>query len=144
MVKIFVDINVFIDLYLFRWTEENINSIKNILYHIENKDFIWITSIHTIATLYYVLKNYKISHNDILEYINNIEKVFYIVWWNNETLKRCLNNSSKDFEDGLQYELASESFADYIITNNIKDFKFSEIEVKNPIEFINLFSYNLN
>ena len=140
MIKIFVDINIFIDLYLSRWTEENINSVKKILYYIENKDFIWITSIHTIATLYYVLKNYKIFHNDILEYINNIEKVFYIVWWNNETLKRCLNNSFKDFENWLQYELANENFTDYIITNNIKDFKFSEIEVKNPIEFINLIS----
>ena len=45
------------------------------------------------------------------------------------------NSNFKDFKDGVQYSCAKEVEADLIITNNKKDFTFSEIEVLSPVEF---------
>ena len=46
------------------------------------------------------------------------------------SVKRALaNNSIKDFEDGLQYYSALDSDCTCIITEDIQDFYFSEIEV---------------
>ena len=43
---------------------------------------------------------------------------------------------AKDFEDALQYSSARQAAADYIITRNKKDFRFSDIPVLEPTEFI--------
>jgi predicted nucleic acid-binding protein len=45
------------------------------------------------------------------------------------------NNRVKDFEDGLEYYAAVESNCDCIITEDIGDFYFSDIEVLNSKDF---------
>ena len=46
------------------------------------------------------------------------------------------NSRVHDFEDGLEYYAAIESGCTYIITEDVKDFYFSEIEVLNSQDFI--------
>lgn len=43
---------------------------------------------------------------------------------------------AKDFEDAMQYFSAKEIGADCIVTRNVKDFDFAEIEVLTPHEFL--------
>lgn len=53
-----------------------------------------------------------------------------------EAVLRSLENSSvHDFEDGLEYYAALESKCDCIITEDISDFYFSEIEILNSEDF---------
>ncbi|MGQ0827550.1 MAG: PIN domain-containing protein [Bacteroidota bacterium] len=46
------------------------------------------------------------------------------------------NKKIHDFEDGLQYYSALESDCKYIITEDLKDFYFSEIEVLSSRQFL--------
>jgi predicted nucleic acid-binding protein len=65
----------------------------------------------------------------------------------NESIAKItgLNKKVNDFEDGLQYYSALESGCSYIVTENEKDFHFSEIPVMNSRTFIQkLVTHKLN
>lgn len=53
-----------------------------------------------------------------------------------ETKKIAMNKKIRDFEDGLHYYSAIRSGCDAIITNNLKDFYFSEIGVYTAEDFL--------
>lgn len=54
-----------------------------------------------------------------------------------ETVTQCTGNKKiKDFEDGLEYYAAIDAGCECIITENLKDFYFSEIEVLNAEYFM--------
>lgn len=53
----------------------------------------------------------------------------------NAILKTLDNVKILDFEDGLEYYAAIEMKCDCIVTENLKDFYFSEIEVMNCKDF---------
>ncbi len=56
---------------------------------------------------------------------------------NEEATKKALTNKMiHDFEDGLEYYSALDSKCDFIITEDRKDFYFSEIEVVGCEEFL--------
>lgn len=60
------------------------------------------------------------------------------------SVKHALENSSiSDFEDGLEYYAAVESGCTCIITEDIKDFYFSEIEVLSSQDFFRKHMVNL-
>lgn len=60
-----------------------------------------------------------------------------------EALIKTLNNPSiHDFEDGLEYYAAIESNCDCIISEDISDFYFSEIEVLNCEGFCKRYLFN--
>ncbi len=53
------------------------------------------------------------------------------------SVTKCLENKKiNDFEDGLEYYSALEAGCDCIVTEDTKDFYFSEIEVLKSEEFI--------
>ena len=55
------------------------------------------------------------------------------------------NNNKKihDFEDGLQYYSALESGCKYIVTDDLNDFYFSELEVLSGKEFMGKYVFKL-
>ena len=53
----------------------------------------------------------------------------------NETVLAMQNKMVHDFEDGLQYYAALHSKCNCIITNDVSDFYFSELEVLDPERF---------
>lgn len=56
---------------------------------------------------------------------------------NEEATKKALTNKKiHDFEDGLEYYSALDSKCDFIITEDQKDFYFSEVEVVGCEEFL--------
>jgi predicted nucleic acid-binding protein len=52
------------------------------------------------------------------------------------TTKAISNPQVHDFEDGLEYYSAINQNCDFIVTENLEDFYFSEIEVLNCEEFL--------
>jgi predicted nucleic acid-binding protein len=53
----------------------------------------------------------------------------------NAIINTLNNKKILDFEDGLEYYSAIESNCDCIVTENLKDFHFSEIEVLDCMQF---------
>lgn len=49
------------------------------------------------------------------------------------------NSGWKDFEDSVQYSVAKKANCKCIVTRNKKDYKFSDIPVYTPTEFIELY-----
>ena len=49
---------------------------------------------------------------------------------------KSLDSDWKDYEDSVQSMTALEIIADCIVTRNVKDFDFAEIEVLTPHEFL--------
>lgn len=60
----------------------------------------------------------------------------------NTVLKTLQNSAVNDFEDGLEYYSAAESKCDCIITEDIDDFYFSEIEVLRSEHFFEKYLAN--
>lgn len=50
-------------------------------------------------------------------------------------MKAVEMDSFKDFEDCLQNKCAETVNAEFIVTNNVKDFKMSTITAVTPVEF---------
>ncbi len=53
-----------------------------------------------------------------------------------EVIQSLLNKKIHDFEDGIQYYAAKQYACNVIITEDVDDFYFSEIEVIKPKEFV--------
>lgn len=64
------------------------------------------------------------------------EKIIIADCGNKEVLQAGENKKVKDFEDGLQYYAALNAGCHCIVTENVKDFYFSEIEVITAKQFL--------
>lgn len=102
----------------------------------ENKKVNLYTSSHTLATTHYLLKKY-IDEKTLREILHNLLEYITIVPVDLDILKKSLNSNHKDFEDAIQLYCASEVIGiDFIVTRNIKDFKYSEIPAFLPNEIV--------
>ena len=84
--------------------------------------------------------NYRVEKNkvnDRRDMIYNLCEILEVVSINNNDIKKAVKwEEFKDFEDCLQ-EICAESIkADYIVTNNVSDFKMAKIDVLTAREFI--------
>lgn len=70
---------------------------------------------------------------DILE---TLREMVNIVSVDDVVIDNAIKQQANDFEDAVQYFSAKKINADCIVTNNIKDFTFSQISVLSPKEFL--------
>jgi len=128
--KVFIDTNVFLDSYL----ERDNGVAKSLFDFLENSNTeIYLNDISIINIAYIIRK--KFSKDEIKEKINLMTNQYHIVCASERIIIDANNSNFKDFEDSVQYFCAKGIEADLIITNNKKDFTFSEIEVLSPVEF---------
>ena len=138
--KIFLDANILVSVLnkeypLFTYTSR-ILSLAD-----KPKFTIYTTPVCLAIAFYFAEKKYKsISAKNkvrvLCEHIN-------ILTVNKSTVLKALQNSAvNDFEDGLEYYAALESNCDCIITEDISDFYFSEIEVIRSEEFFEKYLVN--
>ena len=77
-----------------------------------------VVAIHTISTLFYILKKY-IPSDSIRELFYSLFTIIGIGSADKESVLHALKNKAfPDFEDGLQYQCALEESVDCIITRN--------------------------
>ena len=134
MKKVFLDTNILIDLIAER--KPFSKYAIDIFDKAENNLIKIYTSSHSIATSYYLLKKH-ISEKDLREILYALLDYLIIIPLDADILKKGLRSRHKDFEDGLQIMCAySKSEIDCIVTRNIKDFKYSEIPVFTPDQFL--------
>jgi len=138
--KIFLDANILVSVLnkeypLFTYTSRILSLID------KPKFSIYTTPVCLAIAFYFAEKKYKsISAKNkvrvLCEHIN-------ILTVNKSTVLKALQNPAvNDFEDGLEYYAALESNCDCIITEDISDFYFSEIEVIRSEEFFEKYLVN--
>lgn len=123
--KFLLDTNVFLN-WLIEQNTKHTEASTLILSCLLEKAEGFITS-HSLTDIFYVLRKY---HN--LEQRRNfmliIASNFTVLTEDNNSFLDVLNASDFfDLEDGMQMKCAENELVDYIVTENIKDFKNSKI-----------------
>ena len=132
--KVLLDTNILVDFLAKR--PVFFNNAQTIIKKCKDNEITGIVAVHTISTLFYILKKYIPSEN-IRELFYNLFEIIEIGSANKESILHALRNKTfPDFEDGLQYQCALEETVDCIITRNKKDFLGSTIPVYTPNEFL--------
>ena len=130
--KVLIDANVILDYLLGR---EEGNYGERLIEKCYKGEVYGYVAFHSISIIWYILEKNKV--NDRRDMIYNLCEILEVVSINNNDIKKAVKwEEFKDFEDCLQ-EICAESIkADYIVTNNVSDFKMAKIDVLTAREFI--------
>ena len=95
-------------------------------------------AFHSLPNIFYILrKNY--SETDRRKMLKKLCFVLRVTGASHEKVCDARGNTKfSDFEDCLQYECAEEISADYIITRNVQDFRYSEVKAITPKELLDM------
>ena len=133
--KVLVDTNVILDTLLQRPNlfEYSKKVVQYCLFSIQG-----IIAAHSFSDMFYVLHE---TEKRSLDYCRNtivkLCQTFEVCSIDKQRILDVANNLDfTDFEDSLQNECASYAGVDYIITNNIDDFKNATVPVITPEEFV--------
>ncbi|MCW3110349.1 MAG: twitching motility protein PilT [Segetibacter sp.] len=125
--RIFADANILVSVLnkeypLFTYTSRILSLADTNQYHV------FTSPVCLAIAFYFAEKKFKanIAKQKIAVLCEHIE----ITKTDGSSVKQTLrNNAVKDFEDGLQYYSALDSNCSCIVTEDVHDFYFSEIEV---------------
>jgi predicted nucleic acid-binding protein len=132
---IFLDTNILVDIVANRLPFSK-NAILIFDYCQRHKIRMYSSS-HSIATMHYIAKR-VVDEKELRSIIEDLLDTISIIAVTESILKKSLKSSHKDFEDAIQITTAqSINTMDCIVTRDLKDFKFSEINVFTPDEFLN-------
>ncbi|MCR5105947.1 MAG: PIN domain-containing protein [Eubacterium sp.] len=135
-----IDTNVALDYILQR---SNFDDAKAVIDLAINDEEIECVTATTITDIHYEIAKYRETadspkkytsydaQNLLAGFLNFVE----ILGVNDVIINKALQLRWKDFEDAVQYVTALENGVDCIITNNVKDYADSTIEVLTPKEF---------
>lgn len=129
---VLVDTNVVLD-YILDREPYNVNA-KKIMEICSQETIYGSIALHSVSIIWYVLR--RIPENNRREWLKHILEILEVVGTSHEEVVKAINmDSFKDFEDCLQDRCAATIHAQYIITNNVKDFAKSTIQVITPENF---------
>ena len=132
--KVLLDTNIIVDFLSKR--PVFFNEAEKIISKCRDGEIIGIVAVHTVSTLFYLLKKYVLPET-LRDIFYNLFEIIEIGRADKNSVLEALKNTEfTDFEDGLQYQCALEEFIDCIITRNKKDFFSSKIPVYTPSEFL--------
>ena len=135
MKNIFLDTNVLLDILANR--QPFYKSSSEIYKLGLRKKVVLFTSSNTISTLHYLLKKFTTEEN-IRKSLDEVTTVLSIIPVDINIIKKSLKSNHKDFEDAIQIVSAqSINNMDCIVTRDLKDYKFAEITVLTPDDFLN-------
>lgn len=132
MKKIFLDTNFIMDL-LARGPEYS-SIAKRVLEKGLVKDYQFYVSFLSVANFAYITR--KGGNEKLRENIHLICDLFEVLPNTKENLKNAWEYNPQDYDDALQYATAISIHSDCIISRDNEDFKFSEIPVLSPAEFL--------
>ena len=89
----------------------------------------------TYANIMYIMRK-QLTPEQIQEIFCKLKLIFEFVDLSPAVLERTVNMKWKNFEDAFQNATAESVHADYIITQNIKNFKQSKVMALMPSEFL--------
>ena len=138
MTDIFIDTDVIIDFLIDR--EPHSREAAIIFTLIEQKKLKGYVSSLTFSNLYYVLRKIE-SHNKVIAKLDSISRLLTILKVDQQIIKLAIASEFPDFEDSIQYNCALDyKKIDVLITQNIKDYKGSQIPVMTPAVYLKMVS----
>lgn len=122
---ILIDTNILLDFFLHR--EPGYLTCKAVIdYCVENHGKGYV-AFHSIPTIFYVLRKYA-DLDKRKSILKDICSILTVTGVNHEDVVEAIDREDfYDFEDCLQMYCAKGIDADYIVTNNIKDYSGSDI-----------------
>ncbi len=133
MKKVFIDTNVILD-FLMKRTGffEEAKTIMAIGYNQYCELYMSSLSFSNIA---YIARQ-KLVGEALYNCFSSLRELVKVSSVCQNDVDLAIKLQAKDFEDALQYYSAKSVDVDCIVTRNVKDFSFSEIEILTPGEFI--------
>jgi len=131
--KIFIDVNVFIDVMTKRrgWSESlRVLNLARRSQEIES----WTPAL-TLPLLYFFRRRVADESTARVD-AQAILKGLKLVPMNQTIIDHALASAGSDFEDNIQIASAESISANHLITRNKKDFDTSQITVLNPDEWL--------
>jgi len=131
--KIFIDVNVFIDVMTKRngWAE----SLRVLNLARKSQEIESWTSALTLPLLYFFRRRVADESTARVD-AQAILKGLKLVPMNQTIIDHALASAGPDFEDNIQIASAESISANHLITRNKKDFDTSQITVLNPDEWL--------
>ncbi len=120
--KVMIDTNIILDYLLNR--KPFADTADKIVKACQQGKIDGCIAAHTIPNIFYILrKAYSLEERRII--LKDICRIFDIESIDRSIINTALENGQfRDFEECLQMECAREGKAAYIVTRNIKDFKY--------------------
>lgn len=96
-------------------------------------------AFHSVSIIWYVLRKFLPDSGERRKWMKKILQVVNVTGASHEAVLKAVDmDSFRDFEDCLQDRCAESVNAQYIITNNIRDFNESVITAVTPRDFYRL------
>lgn len=138
MTKFFVDTNIFANWLIADNTGHSESSliIKSCLMGY----VAGFVSSHSLTDLFYITrKHFSVEERRL--FLQLILSRFNVVEESSDMFSAVLADPNcKDLEDGLQMECAARERVDFIVTENIKDFKFSRVKALSAKDALSMVS----
>lgn len=136
MKRLLIDTNIILDLLAKR--KDYYQESKRIFALSDNNKIELVISTLSIANAHYILSEI-LKTKRAKEILGKFKVLVISASLSDKIIELALNDSKfKDFEDGIQYYTALENKCDFIITRNIRDFKYSTIPVMRPKEYLSI------
>ena len=128
-----IDTNVVIDMLLDR---EDADAACAVFDGAERGDYALYICALSFTNIYYSLRN-LLSREQRIDYLCQLREVLHVLPVDGDVIDRALHFGWKDFEDAVQhYAAAANPMIGGVITRNVKDFRLSELEVKDSRDFL--------
>lgn len=131
--KVFFDTNEVISLALERNSSHDI--LCKLFNDVIDKKFKGYVTGHSLTDFFYITRK-EISKEDRHQFLLMIANNFTILTEPNSAFLSVLNEPDFfDLEDGLQMQCAKDAVLDYIVTENVDDFRNSKVQALTAEEF---------
>lgn len=108
--------------------------IINMCYRGEMTGYI---AFHSVSIIWYTLRKFIPDNVERRRWLRKVLQVVRVTGASHEDVLKAVDmDNFKDFEDCLQTKCAETINAQYILTNNVKDFKESTIPAITPADFL--------
>lgn len=101
----------------------------------EKKEISICTTGLVFSNAYYVLRKLG-THKKVIEKLTQLARLVEIISLSKIAVKQALESEFNDFEDALQHFAALSENVRIIITRNTKDYKYSELAVLTPDQYL--------
>lgn len=138
-ISLLIDANVVLDYILLR--QPQLSDSVRVLSACQKGMVKGYLAFHSLSIIWYVLRKNRIEdRRTVLLEITDFLTVTGAV--HNLIVEAIKNEDFRDFEDCLQEKCALEVNADYIVTNNVKDFSTSAIPAITPADMLRILIKN--
>jgi len=136
--KVFVDTNVVLDVFLER---HPFYDDSFVIFQLANlKRIKGYLSAASITDIFYFVRKQRRNSEDVYRMMDKLTTLFSVAPVSEKTIADALALRWKDFEDAVQYMAATESGVDYIVTRNAADYEMSGVPCMSPADFIAYFN----